>query len=320
MHLPDGFLDAKTAALSAGAAAVGVGIALRRVRATLEPRQTPMLGLGGAFVFAAQTLNFPVAGGTSGHLLGGVLLAILLGPSAAILVMTCVLMVQCLMFADGGLLALGANILNMGIVNVCAGYFVFQAIRRFSRMEQRRTTVFAAAFAGWFGVVMASITCAGQLALSGTVPWAVAFPAMADVHMVIGIGEGLATALVTLAVLRTRPELVAGARDPVVGRNLIGYGLVASLALALFVAPVACRWPDGLESVASRFGFASKVAPPVFSSLLGEGKLSFLGSAGATAIGGAIGTMLAFIAAYFLARLLVPVFGPKEKEAASGSP
>src|SRR5262249_31909347 len=126
MHLPDGFLDAKTALICTGAAAVGVGIGLRQVRTSLEPRKMPMLGLAAAFVFAAQMLNFPVAGGTSGHLLGAVLTAILLGPSAAVLVMACVLIVQCLMFADGGLMALGANIFNMGIVSSVSGYFVFR--------------------------------------------------------------------------------------------------------------------------------------------------------------------------------------------------
>src|SRR5512135_2551112 len=125
MHLPDGILDARTSLLCAGAAAAGVGLALREARTALEPRQMPMLGLAAAFVFAAQMLNFPVAGGTSGHLLGGVLTAILLGPSATVLVMTCVLIVQCLMFNDGGLLALGANVFNMAIVSVCGGYFAF---------------------------------------------------------------------------------------------------------------------------------------------------------------------------------------------------
>src|SRR6185369_13524999 len=128
MHLPDGFLDAKTALLCSGVAVAGVGLALRQVRTSLEPRQMPMLGLGAAFVFAAQMLNFPVAGGTSGHLVGGVLAAILLGPSAAVLVMTCVLIVQCLMFADGGVTALGANVFNMAVINVCGGYFVFRGV------------------------------------------------------------------------------------------------------------------------------------------------------------------------------------------------
>src|SRR5229473_7384616 len=144
MHLPDGFLDARTTVASATAAA-GVGIALKQVRTTLEPHRLPMLGLAAAFVFAAQMLNFPVAGGTSGHLVGGVLTAVLLGPSAAVLVLTCVLIVQCLMFADGGLMALGANVFNMAVVNVCGGYFVFRLVRGIIRMEAHRATVFAAA-------------------------------------------------------------------------------------------------------------------------------------------------------------------------------
>src|SRR5258707_7566967 len=147
MHLPDGFLDAKTALLSSAIAVGGLSMALRQVNSTLEPRRVPMLGLGAAFVFAAQMLNFPVVGGTSGHVVGGVLTAILLGPSAAILVMTCVLIVQCLMFADGGLIALGANVLNMAIVSVCGGYFVFKALQSLFRMDEQRSAVFAAAFA-----------------------------------------------------------------------------------------------------------------------------------------------------------------------------
>src|SRR6516164_8321259 len=158
MHLPDGFLDAKTALLSTGAAAAGVGIALHQVRTSLTPRQMPMLGLAAAFVFAAQMLNFPVAGGTSGHLVGGVLTAVLLGPSAAVLVITCVLIVQCLMFADGGLLALGANVFNMAVVSVCGGTVVFRGLKRLLRMEETRATVFAASFAAWFATVLASIS------------------------------------------------------------------------------------------------------------------------------------------------------------------
>src|SRR4030081_3771696 len=126
MHLPDGFLDAKTALLSSGLEAGGVAIALRQVRSNLESRRVPMLGLAGAFVFAAQMLNFPVAGGTSGHLIGGVLCSVLLGPSAAVLVIACVLVVQCLAFSDGGLLALGANVFNMAVVNSVGGYLLYQ--------------------------------------------------------------------------------------------------------------------------------------------------------------------------------------------------
>jgi cobalt/nickel transport system permease protein len=325
MHLPDGFLDAKTALLSTGAAAAGVGLALRQVRRTLEPRQMPMLGLAAAFVFAAQMLNFPVAGGTSGHLVGGVLTAILLGPAAAVLVMTCVLIVQCLVFNDGGLLALGANVFNMAIVNACGGYLVFRLLKGVMRMQKNRATVFAAAFAGWFGTVLASITCAGQLALSDQSPWSAAFPAMALVHIVIGVGEGLATGLITMGVLRARPELVAGMggmggmgiiKQRLAGTGggvcghgggFLGYGLLIALGLVVFVAPFACPWPDGLEAVAKSLGFANQSAPPLIKGPVSEYRLPFISSmAAATAVAGVIGAILAFVGAYGLARFLAP--------------
>jgi cobalt/nickel transport system permease protein len=345
MHLPDGFLDAKTALLSTGAAGAGVALALRQVRTTLEPRQMPMLGLAAAFVFAAQMLNFPVAGGTSGHLLGGVLTAILLGPAAAVLVMTCVLIVQCLVFNDGGLLALGANVFNMAIVNACGGYFVFRLLKRLARMENNRATVFAAGFAGWFGTVLASLTCAGQLALSNQSPWSVAFPAMALIHILIGVGEGLATALITMAVLRTRPQLLAVGQasclpldgqagclphgqilagtggEPCAPRpRLLGYGLLISLGLVVFVAPFACPWPDGLEAVAKALGFAGRAAPPLFKGPVSQYRLPFINSlSAATAVAGVIGAILAFIGAYGLARFLAPRLDAPKKDAPSGN-
>jgi cobalt/nickel transport system permease protein len=299
-------------------AAVGVGLALRQVRHSLEPRQMPMLGLGAAFVFAAQMLNFPIAGGTSGHLIGGVLASILLGPSAAVLVMTCVLIVQCLMFADGGLMALGANVFNMAVVNVCGGYFVFKLVTGIIRMEQQRAVVFAAAFAGWFGTVLASVVCAGELALSKTVPWSIAFPAMANVHMIIGIGEGVATGLIILAVLRARPELVLRHQETSVRLRAgsIGYGLLVCLGLAIFVAPFACQWPDGLQAIAARFGLSAKPG----TAPLAEYQFPLIGSATmATAVAGAIGTVVAFIAAYTLARVVVPALGTSKKDAPSGN-
>jgi cobalt/nickel transport system permease protein len=321
MHLPDGFLDAKTALLSTGAAATGVSIALRTARASLQPRQVPMLGLGAAFVFAAQMLNFPVAGGTSGHLIGGVLIAILLGPSAAILVLTCVLLVQCLMFADGGLMALGANIFNMAILSACGGYFVFRLTKNLIRMDDSRSTVFAAAFAAWFGTVLASISCAGELALSKAAPWNIAFPAMANVHMLIGVGEGLATALIVRVVLQARPELLAsvGKKEGFGHSGFLGYGLLIAVGMALFVAPFACPWPDGLQSFAQAFGLQEKV-PASFAAPLAEYHLPFVGSATiATGVAGLIGTLMAFVAAYALARMLVPVLGAAKKDAPSGN-
>ncbi len=322
MHLPDGFLDAKTALLSAGVAAAGVGLAVHQVRASLEPRRMPLLGVAAAFVFATQMLNFPIPGGTSGHLLGGVLTAVLLGPSAAVLVLTCVLIVQCLMFADGGLLALGANVFNMALVNVGGGYLVFRGLKRLIPMEEKRSTVFAAAFAGWFGTVLASVSCAGQLALSKTAPWSVAFPAMANIHMLIGLVEGLATGLVVLAVLRVRPELVAGAAEPgrAGRRAFVAYALLLSLGLAVFVAPFACPWPDGLEAVARALGFAGKAKAPPFAAPVSEYQVPFIGSpTAATALAGLIGTLIAFVAAYALARVLVPVLNARKEDARPGN-
>ncbi len=281
-----------------------------------------MLGLAAAFVFAAQMLNFPVAGGTSGHLLGGVLTAVLIGPSAAVIVMACVLIVQCLMFSDGGLLALGANVFNMGIVSVCGGYFVFRLVKRAMRMEETRATVFAAAFAAWCGTELASVSCAGQIALSGTAPWALVFPAMANVHMLIGVGEGLATGLIVQAVLRCRPELVAGAGERNTGSRLsfAGYGLLLCAGFAVFVAPFACTWPDGLESVANALGFQQQAWPAAATAPFPEYRMPWLGSAApATAVAALIGTLAAFVAAYALARALVPVTGNAKKDAPSGN-
>ncbi len=307
MHIPDGFIDGKTAATTALLAAVGVGLALRQVRRRLPPRRVPLLGLGAAFLFAAQMVNFPVAGGTSGHLVGGVLAAALLGPSAAIVVLTTVLIVQCFLFADGGVLALGANIFNMAIVGAGGGYATYRAVC--GCLPGTRGQVAAAAFAGWCSTVLAAVSCAGQLAWSGTVAWPAAFTAMAGVHMVIGIGEGLISALVLLAIQRVRPDLAgeASGAEPVRGwGEVIRYGLAAALGLAVFVAPFACPWPDGLEAVAARLGFEHQAIQPTVSAPATDYQVPGVHWAvGATALAGAAGTVIVFGLALLLARLLV---------------
>ncbi|HUI07674.1 MAG TPA: energy-coupling factor ABC transporter permease [Verrucomicrobiae bacterium] len=309
MHIPDGFLDAKTAMATAGLAAGGLAIALRQVRRQLPRRKIPLLGLAAAFVFAAQMLNFPVAGGTSGHFVGGVLTAVLLGPSAAVVVLASVLIVQCFLFADGGVTALGANVFNMGLIGGVVGYAIYRLVRRVS--PGTRGVVMAAAFAAWCSTVLAAIVCAGELALSGTVAWPVAFPAMANVHMLIGIGEGVITALVIVAIARARPELleqsVGEHADPGFGTVLV-FGLVISFGLALFVAPFACSWPDGLDKVAKTLGFEHRAAgQPLLHSPIPVYQLPGVSSAAvATALAGAIGTVVVFALAFLLARLLVP--------------
>lgn len=128
MHIPDGFIDGKTAAVTGGLSATAIGLALRQIKRELPARRVPLLGLAAAFLFAAQMVNFPVAGGTSGHLVGGVLVAALLGPSAAVIVVTAVLIVQCFLFADGGVMALGANIFNMGVLDGIGGYLIYRLV------------------------------------------------------------------------------------------------------------------------------------------------------------------------------------------------
>jgi cobalt/nickel transport system permease protein len=309
MHIPDGFLDAKTAIATTGLAASGLGIALRQVRRQLPRRKIPLLGLAAAFVFAAQMINFPVAGGTSGHLVGAVLAAVLLGPSAAVIVLTSVLIVQCLLFADGGVTVLGANILNMGLIGGVTGYAIYRVVR--GVFSGTRGLVMAAAFAAWCATVLAAIVCAGELALSGTVAWSVAFPAMANVHMLIGLGEALITALVLVAIARARPELVehkTHERENASYGTVLVFGLLISLGLALFVAPFACSWPDGLDNVAKTLGFGHlAMGQPLIHSPVPNYQWPGIPSAAvATSLAGMIGTLLVFLFAFVLARVLVP--------------
>jgi cobalt/nickel transport system permease protein len=309
MHIPDGFLDAKAAIATGALAAGGLGAALQQVRRQLPRRKIPLLGLAAAFVFAAQMLNFPIAGGTSGHLVGSVLTGVLLGPGAAVVVLASVLIVQCLLFADGGLTALGANIFNMGLVGGVGGYWIFRAVR--AMFAGTRGLVMGAAFAAWCGTVVAAIFCAGELALSGTAVWPLAFPAMATVHMLIGLGEALITALVLVAITRTRPDLL----EPQIGDytgarygSFLVFGLLISLGLVLFVAPFACSWPDGLDKVSQALGFESRAAShPVLDSPIPGYHLPGISSAPlATSLAGAIGTIVVFCLAFLLARWLVP--------------
>ena len=310
MHIPDGFLDAKTAGISAGMAAVGIGIALRSVRRTASVRRVPLIGLAAAFAFAAQMLNFPVAGGTSGHLIGAVLVAVLLGPSAAVLAMTAVLVVQCFMFADGGVTALGANVFNMAIVAPGVGYAIYALMRRMAG-DSLRARLLATAFAAWCSTVVAAVVCAGQLALAGTVAWNVAFPAMAGIHMLIGIGEAVITTLVVAAVAKARPDLLAS-HSPESARlrytELTAYGLLVSLGLVVFVAAFASTWPDGLEKVAAALGFEHKVtATPLITAPLSHYTIpGFRSAVSSTIAAGGVGIGIAFVLAYVLARALTP--------------
>lgn len=206
MHIPDGFLNVATAATTYAASAGGIGYAVRAANKHLKEKQVPLMGILAAFIFAAQMLNFPVAGGTSGHLIGAALAAILLGPWAAVLIMSCVLIAQSLIFQDGGLLALGANIFNMGIVATFSAYFLYRL--SVSLLGESKRSRFIGGFIGaWGSVVLASIACAIELAVSGVSSMTVVLPAMAGIHSLIGIGEGLITVAALGLVLAARADL-----------------------------------------------------------------------------------------------------------------
>jgi cobalt/nickel transport system permease protein len=209
VHIPDGFVSGGIN-LGAGATALAlVNVALWRARRTLEDRVVPLLATTAAFLFAAQMINVPVAGGASGHLLGAVLAAVLLGPWNALLIMALVLTLQCLLFADGGLTALGTNICNLGLIGGVLGYGIFRALRAVLT-DSRSGFLIAAGVAAWFSVVLAATACALELAISGTAPLSLVLPAMVSVHAVIGIGEALITTSILSLVLTARPDLLPG--------------------------------------------------------------------------------------------------------------
>jgi cobalt/nickel transport system permease protein len=207
MHIPDGFLSPEVAATTAVVAAGAVAVGVRQAGRQLDDRVVPLLGVTGAFVFAAQMLNFPVAGGTSGHFLGAALATILLGPWLACLVLAVVLATQSFVFADGGVSALGANIVNMGVVGALAAGGLMLAARRV--LPQRRGVLLAVAGAGaWLAVVGGAAATSVCLAVSGTVPLDTVLPAMLGVHTVIGLGEAAITVAALSALMATRPDLI----------------------------------------------------------------------------------------------------------------
>jgi cobalt/nickel transport system permease protein len=214
VHISDGFINAPTSLAAGAVAAGGVGVSLRRAAETLQEKQAPLAGLVAAYIFAVQMLNFPVAAGTSGHLLGGALAAILVGPWAGALCVSVVLLVQGLLFADGGLSALGLNIVNMALVTAWGGYAVFLLLRRALPAAKTSVTVSAGVAAG-ISVVLASLAFVVEYAIGGNGGASVGtvFAAMVGVHTLIGIGEGIITALTVGVVLGVRPDLVFGAAD-----------------------------------------------------------------------------------------------------------
>lgn len=281
MHVPDGFINPPVSAVAGVIAAGAVAVSLKGARRELDERTAPLAGLVAAFIFAVQMLNFPVAAGTSGHLLGGALAAILVGPYTGVLCISVVLLMQGILFADGGLTALGVNVLDMGIVTTVVAYALFRGLVGVLPRTRRSMTVasFVAAL-----VSVPAAACAFTLMywIGGTtdIPIGKVFTAMVGVHVLIGIGEALITALTVGAVIAVRPDLVHGARglaaplklridgelvdapaptpEPAPAhrstRGLWATGLVTALVLAGVVSFYASANPDGLEKVATDQG------------------------------------------------------------------
>jgi cobalt/nickel transport system permease protein len=298
LHIPDGFLSLTVALAGWVISLPLLWLALRQTQTQLSERQIPLMGIMAAFIFAAQMINFPVAGGSSGHLIGGTLAAILLGPWAGIVVMACVVALQALLFQDGGLLVMGANILNMGIVPVLIGYGLYRGVAGYGR----RAWLPVAGFAAWLAVMAGALATALQLWLSGTSPLTLVVPALLSVHALIGVGEGLITVVTLSFILRTRPDLITGRAAAAGGRGWIVAGALVSL-LVILLAPLASADPDGLERVAMDLGFLEtardapyQILPDYTVPFLGETTLS-------TVAAGLIGVLVVAVVVIIVVRL-----------------
>lgn len=265
MHAPDGFLTVATAVVTAIVALLILGFALRQAKQQLQDRAIPLAGITAAFIFAAQMFNFPVAAGTTGHLIGGALAAILLGPSVGVVILSIVVVVQALAFADGGLTALGYNLLNMAVVPAYGGYALFRLMRSWLPDTAGGVTG-ATGVAAWSSVVFSALAFSMEWLFGASAPVAFddVFGAMVGVHAVIGVGEAVISALAIAAVLASRPDLVYGASDldrdqladtRVKTRTFVIGGLSVALVFAAVVSQFAVDRPDGLERVAEDTGF-----------------------------------------------------------------
>ncbi len=316
MHIPDAVLDPRVAVATGGLAVAGMFVALRKLEKQLGERTTVLMGTMSAFVFAAQMVNFPVGPMVSGHLLGEVLSAVMLGPWAGALVIGVVLIVQCLLFGDGALTALGANFVNMGLIGAVGGYAIYAPIRR--AIGGRAGVVIGGMTTAWFSVLLASGAFAIELAASGR--WAHFFQVlswMGLVHAGIGLGEALITGLVLRFVLLTRPDLVyqpeklepegaiAEGRGLRLGQIALA-GLAIALAAGVFLAPFASKYDDGLEFVGKKLGFLREEVPALAPGLIPDYQLPVFGSDHvklATAVAGLVGTLVVFGVGLGLARI-----------------
>jgi len=301
MHIPDGFLSVLLSIVLWVISVVLIGIALRKTGQTIGERQVPLMGVLAAAIFAGQMLNFSVTGGTSGHLLGAAIAAILLGPWPAVLVMTSVVAVQALLFQDGGILALGANLFNMAIIGPFVAYALFTLLMKL--FKKQTWGLFVAGFvAAWSSIFIASLACALQLALSGTSPANIAVPAMGAIHALIGIGEGLITIGALAFIFAARKDLLkADANKPARNIGVVVGGLLISLVLVV-LSPLASSHPDGLEWVAEKHGFIEAAREAFYNIVPDYSMPGISNPALATIVAGILGAVIVFGVAYGIAR------------------
>ena len=285
LHIPDGFLTIVVSLIFWLITILMVGLAVSKTNRSLGEKQVPIMGVMAAFIFAAQMLNFPIAGGTSGHFLGGALAAIVLGPWAGILVMTAVVGIQALLFQDGGLLVMGANIFNMGILTAVIGYGLYRLA-----IHQKKGIRLAMAGGGaWIATMAAALITSLQLWLSGTTRLEIVLPAMLGVHALIGLGEALITVAALAYIEQTRPDILDlnnPAKEGGLGWIVAGVGI--SL-VAVLISPLASGNPDGLEKVAADLGFLGSGLDAPYQ-ILPDYTIPFLGdTAFSTIMAGVVG-------------------------------
>ncbi len=298
LHVPDGFLNLPISGLCWIVTLIVLYFAVKQAQLDFDERLVPLAGIMAAFIFAGQMLNFPVAGGTSGHLVGATLAFIVLGPWVGALAMTAVISLQALIFQDGGLVVMGANILIMGIVPGFMGYGLFQLVKSRTRTVQLGVTAVAA----WLSVMIAALVTALLLGFSGTTSLAVAIPAMLGIHALIGIGEALITVAALSFIMQTRPQLLSDSAPAGSGKWIVA-GMIMALMVVLF-APLASGSPDGLEWVAEQAGFIETAVDAPFQ-ILPDYTIPALGETGlSTVVAGMVGALVVAGITFGLGRIL----------------
>jgi cobalt/nickel transport system permease protein len=298
LHIPDGFLSLIISLVAWVLAIIFISMAIRNSRESFDEKLVPLAGIMAAFIFAGQMINFPVAGGTSGHFIGAALAAVVLGPWLGILVMTAVIILQALLFQDGGLVVMGANILVMGVTPALISYGLFRAVAN----RSRRTQLVTVAGAAWLSVMGAALLTALLLGFSSTSSFRIAVPALLGVHAFIGIGEALITVAALSFIMKARPQLLQTSAETG-GRGWIVGGIVITL-LVVLVSPFASGFPDGLEWVAEEKGFLDTAVNAPFQ-ILPDYTIPALGETGlSTILAGVIGALLVAGITFGLARSL----------------